>query len=363
MSHYTRRQLLRHAGLGATLLSVGAGRQTLAASSGKKLGVALVGLGYYSRDLLAPALQLTEHCELKGIVTGSPDKIPLWQQKYGIKDANIYNYDNMHTIANNPDIDVVYIVVPTGLHKKYAVIAANTGKHVWCEKPMALTAEECQSIIDACRKNKVKLSVGYRMQHEPNTQTVMQYARTQPYGAIRSVNAQAAYAGNGAAADYWRMQKHMGGGALYDMGVYAINGARYATGLEPIAVTAKRLFDHPKFTEVDNTTHLTLEFPHDIVAECMTSVVLPGNQMRVECEKGWYQLQPLSEYSGVQGSTSDGKKLDKFLANQQAKQMDDDALSIINDSPILVPGEEAMRDIAIVQAAIKSSDKGKRITL
>jgi len=147
------------------------------------------------------------------------------------------------------------------------------------------------------------------------------------------------------------------------MGVYTINGARYATGLEPIAVTATRSFDHPKFTEVDNTTHLTLEFPNDIVAECMTSVVQSGNQLRVNAENGWYQLKPMSEYSGVQGITSDGKKLDKYLANQQAKQMDDDALAIINDSPVLVPGEEGMRDIAIVRAAIESSDKKKRVTL
>ena len=105
----------------------------------KKLGVALVGLGYYSRDLLAPALQLTKHCELRGIVTGSPEKIPVWQKKYGIKDANVYNYENMHQIANNPDIDVIYIVLPNSLHKKYAIIAADAGKHVWCEKPMAMS--------------------------------------------------------------------------------------------------------------------------------------------------------------------------------------------------------------------------------
>ena len=116
----------------------------------EKLGVALVGLGYYSRDLLAPALQLTQHCELKGIVTGSPDKVPQWQKRYGIADKHVYNYENMNRIADNPDIDVIYIVLPTGLHAKYAVKAANTGKHVWCEKPMARTAEECQQWIEFC---------------------------------------------------------------------------------------------------------------------------------------------------------------------------------------------------------------------
>lgn len=358
----SRRGFIKRMGLGTAALSAAASPISWGAPN-RKLGVALVGLGYYSRDLLAPALQLTQHCELRGIVTGSPEKIPVWQERYGIKDANVYNYDNMHTVANNPDIDVIYVVVPTGLHMKYSVIAANAGKHVWCEKPMAITAAECQTIINSCRKNKVQLTVGYRMQHEPNTQTVMAMAKSRPYGAIQTVHPVAAYAGNGAPADYWRMQAAMGGGALYDMGVYVINGARYATGMEPIAVTAKRDFSHPKFNEVDNTTALTLEFPDGVIAKCRTSVVESGNQLRVNCADGWYQLKPMSEYNGVGGVTSDGKKLDKFIANQQAAQMDNDALAIINNTDVRVPGEEGLRDIQIVQAAIESSAKDKRVVL
>lgn len=359
----SRRQFIRRLGLGGAALAATGTGPVVWGAPGRKLGVALVGLGYYSRDLLAPALQLTQYCELRGIVTGSPEKIPLWQQQYGIKDANVYNYDSMHTIANNPDIDVVYIVVPTGLHMKYAVIAANAGKHVWCEKPMAINSEQCQAIIDACHKNRVQLSIGYRMQHEPNTQTVMAMAKSRPYGAIESVSAAACYAGNGASPDNWRMQAAMGGGALYDMGVYAINAARYATGMEPVAVTAQRDFSHPRFTEVDNTTHLTLEFADGVIARCHTSVVEPGNQLRVNCTKGWYELSPMQTYSGVQGRTSDGKRLDKLIANQQAAQMDNDALAILHNKSVLVPGEEGKRDIEIVQAAITSSATGQRVSL
>jgi len=148
-------------------------KTTKNSSSTKKLGIALLGLGGYSRGQLAPALTMTKYCQLTGIVTGSPDKIPQWQRKYGIKDANVYSYDTLGDIANNDDIDVVYIVVPTGLHAKYAIAAAEAGKHVWCEKPMAMNTKECQAIIDACKKNNVKLSIGYRMLHEPNTQTLI----------------------------------------------------------------------------------------------------------------------------------------------------------------------------------------------
>lgn len=108
-----------------------------------KLGVALVGLGYYSTDLLAPALQLTKNCELVGIVTGTPAKAETWKQKYKLKDKNIYNYQNFDQIANNPDIDIVYVVLPPSMHREFTVRAAGAGKHVFCEKPMAPTVADC----------------------------------------------------------------------------------------------------------------------------------------------------------------------------------------------------------------------------
>src|SRR4029078_9336312 len=111
-----------------------------------RLGVALVGLGYYSTDLLAPALQQKKNCYLAGIVTGTPSKAETWKAKYNIPDKNIYNYQNFDQIANNDDIDVVYVVLPPSMHREYVVRAAKAGKHVWCEKPMALTEKECREM-------------------------------------------------------------------------------------------------------------------------------------------------------------------------------------------------------------------------
>jgi glucose-fructose oxidoreductase len=323
----------------------------------QRLGVALVGLGSYSTYQLAPALQQTKYCHLAGIVTGTPSKIPLWQRKYGIPDSCVYNYENMHEIADNDQIDIIYIVVPTGLHARYAIEAANAGKHVFCEKPMAMNVKECQSIIEACRKNKVRLAIGYRMQHEPNTQMIMQMAQERPYGKIIEVNAEACYFGGTGTG--WRFQKEMGGGALYDMGVYSINGIRYATGEEPRRIlwanqSTKRA---QWFTEVDETTTFAFEFSSGIQAKGKTSVGESGNRLRVDCEHGWYELRPMQAYSGVRGNTSDGKHLDAFIANQQARQMDDDALAILNEKPMLVPGEEGMRDIHLVQKILESAGK------
>jgi glucose-fructose oxidoreductase len=328
------------------------------------LGVALLGLGDYSSNQLAPALQSTQHCQLRGIITGTPAKIERWQSQYGIADGNVYDYTSLPSIADNPDVDVVYVVTPTALHARYAIMAAEAGKHVWCEKPMAMTAAECQSIIDACRSNRVSLAIGYRMQHEPNTQTVMRFAREKPYGPIRSLRAIAGGRADGEAP--WRMQRAMGGGALYDMGVYSINAIRYASGEEPIRVVrARQWADRPEiYTEVDESTEFELELPSGVIAYGKASRFDNDNLLRVEALQGWYGLEPLQSYRGVVGETSDGSSvLAQAFDGQQARQMDNEALAILEGRPPLVPGEEGQRDIRILEAIIRSAATSAAVEL
>ncbi len=329
----------------------------------EKIGVCLVGLGNYSGTQLAPALQLTKYCELRGIVTGSPEKIPVWQKQYGIKDKNVYNYENMDGIANNSDIDVIYIVLPTGLHAEYAIKAANTGKHVWCEKPMAKTVAECQSIMDACEKNKVKLSIGYRMQHEPNTQKVIAWAKERPFGKIQKVQAEVGF-NIPNPRDTWRMNKQMGGGLLYDVGVYAINAMRYTTGMEPVSVVGKFENTRPEvYKEIPETTIFDLQFAEGLTAYGRTTGRESINILRADCEEGWYQLSPFQSYNGVGGKASDGTLLNTYIENQQARQMDDDALAILEDRPVMVPGTDGMKDVAIVEAINQSAETGRAVRI
>ncbi len=334
----------------------------LSAQTNKKLGVALVGLGGYSTNQLAPALQLTKNCELRGIVTGSPEKIPQWQSKYGIKDSNVYNYDNMHTIADNDEIDVIYVVVPTFLHAKYSIIAANAGKHVWCEKPMAMDAQECQNIIDACNKNNVKLAIGYRVQHEPVTKTIVQWAETHPYGEIKDIKTESGFRINKNAG--WRLDGSKGGGAVYDMGVYPINATRYTSGLEPISVSARHETKRPEIfiNGANEITYFDLEFPNGIKADGRVTYADSENYVDVTCENGSYEIKPFQSYSGVKATTSDGKTLKPFDGNQQANQMDEDALAIMQNKPMLAPGEEGMADIKVVQAILTSAKNGSEWT-
>jgi len=327
-----------------------------------RLGVALVGLGYYSTDILAPALQLTQRCYLAGIVTGTPAKAEKWKEQYKIPDKNIYNYSNVDSIANNPDIDVVYVVLPPSMHAEYSIRAARAGKHVWCEKPMAPSVADCKNMIDACAKNKVKLSIGYRMHHEPNTQRIIKFRKDLTYGKVISATAAAGYFDP--RTDHWKQKKSMGGGVMGDMGVYPLNAARYSVGLEPMAVTAKASTTRPEiYKEVEETMVFNLEFPGGATAACEASFGKGMSDLKVTCEKGWYTLSPFQAYNGINGITSDGIRLNATIPNQQAKQMDDDALAIIDNTPVLVPGEEGLKDTIVVEAIYRSAAANARVII
>ena len=231
---------------------------------------------------------------------------------------------------------------------------------------MAMNALEAQEMIDACQRNKVKLSIGYRMQHEPNTQRVIGFAHERPYGALRSLQCDAGFEGfhDAAGSDNWRLDPARGGGAMFDMGVYSLNAARYTSGEEPVAVTARKSVQRPHiFTQVDETMHFDLEFPSGLQAKCSTSFGKNMNLLRADAERGWYELSPFQSYDGIKGRTSSGLILDARVAHQQALQMDNDARSIIDGTPMRVPGEEGLRDMRVVDAIFRSVAEEGRVKI
>jgi len=365
MLHQSRRDALKTLALGGGALMLNPGSLLARSSAKDRLGVALVGLGYYSTDLLAPALQQTKNCWLAGIVTGTPAKAAAWKEKYKIPDKNIYNYQNFDSIANNPDIDVIYVVLPPSMHREYVIRAANAGKDVWCEKPMAITEQECREMIDACKKNKKSLAIGYRLQHEPNTQAYRQIIGKQALGKVQKLDCAAGYRDN--RTDHWKQKKEMGGGVSYDMGVYAIQGARLGTGMEPLAVVSSKLSTtRPEIYKngLDETMEVTLEFPGGVLATIKSTFGENTNYMNITCQKGDIKMAPYSGYNGLKGSSPLGEiNVPYDVPWQQAKQMDDDAMAIMQKKPMQVPGEEGLRDIRIVDALHKSAATGNRVNL
>ena len=326
----------------------------------EKLGIALVGLGYYSTDVLAPALQETENCCLAGIVTGTPAKEKTWMDKYNIPKGNVYNYENFDEITKNDAIDIIYVVLPNSLHAEYTIRAARAGKHVICEKPMAVSAEDCRAMIDACKDNNVALSIGYRMQFEPTTQEIMKWGREKEFGNIDYVHASAGFKWPRDKKDNWKLKRSFGGGPLMDMGVYCIQGARYSTQEEPVSATAQKYQpDNEYFKELPETVTFQLEFPSGAVANLTTSFGNRTNQLYVACTDGWYELNPFSGYGGIKGMSSRGEILFPHV-DQQATQMDEVAVCIKEGKPMRVPGEEGLADLKVVEAiesAIKSGRK------
>ncbi len=361
MNHFSRRQFLAKTGAGAafaSLISTNVFADPF--QSTKKLGVALVGLGYYAEFKLATALQETKNCKLVGIVTGTPAKAEKWKKQFNIPGKNVYNYQTFDRIIDNKDIDVVYVVLPNALHHEFVIRAAKAGKHVICEKPMAVSVKECEEMIAACKAAKVTLSIGYRLHFEPYNLEAARVGQKKVFGKVKIVETSMGFKIGD--PNQWRLKKALaGGGAMYDVGVYAIQGARYSTGEEPSFVTAQEIKTDPvKFKEVDETVMWQMEFPSGIVSSSITSYASNIERLFISAEEGWLELRPAYGYGPLSGRTSKGE-LNLPQINHQAAQMDGIAASILEGKESIVPGEEGLKDAKVMEAIYKSIETGKKV--
>ncbi|HEV7714286.1 MAG TPA: Gfo/Idh/MocA family oxidoreductase, partial [Steroidobacteraceae bacterium] len=296
--------------------------------------------------------------------TDTAAKAQKWKSQYGLPDRSIYTYDTMGRMANNPDIDVVYIVTPNALHAEQTAIAAKAGKHVFCEKPMEVSVEKCQQMINVCKAAKRKLAVAYRCQYDPNHLECMRIARAKEFGDIRIV--EAGFGFNIGEPGQWRLKRALsGGGALMDVGIYALQATRYLTGEEPIEVTAvETKTDTAKFAEVDESITWQSRFPSGAVANCSTSYEAAGiNRFKVHAERGWFGLESAFGYTGNRGARSDGKEIALPAQDLFAAEMDDFARCILEDQPSKVAGEEGLRDVKIMMAIYESARTGRAVRL
>jgi predicted dehydrogenase len=337
-------------------------RETATHAVQKPLGVALVGLGKYSTEQLGPALLETRKCKLRAIVTGSPEKAAKWRQQYEIPEENVYDYDNFDSIRDNPDIDIVYIVLPNAMHASFSIRAAQAGKHVICEKPMAVTIKECEDMITASAKAGKLLSIGYRLHFEPYNLAMAEFGQNKTFGEVKKIIGK-----NGMDIEpgVWRLNKKLsGGGPLVDVGIYCIQGAIYTSGELPVSVSATegRKTDAKKFKEVEESMQWTMEFPSGLVATCETSYSKQMNLLRAEAEEGWFELNPAYEYDGKKGRASDGP-FEFSEVREQSFQMDDFANCVMNNKKSKVPGEMGLRDVKILTAIYESARTGKKVSL
>ena len=366
----SRRRFLQQAGAGLAATSVGvraASAQRVPEPPGRKLGWAIVGLGSLSINQILPAFAESEKSKLTAFVSGHPDKAHKLALRYGVAEKNIYNYENYDTIRDNPDIDIVYIVLPNGMHAEYTIRALKAGKHVLCEKPMANTPEECRQMIDAARQAQRKLMVAYRVRYEPYNQALIKAVRDQEVGPLRVVLSDHGF--NIGNPDQWRLNKKMaGGGSLMDIGIYSLNAARYVTGEEPVAVNAMEYTtpNDPRFKEVEETILFQLRFPSGVLAHCTSSYGAPFNSIRAVGTSGWIELEPATIYSGLRMRVGKGRTIEERpqrVIDHFAAEMDHLSDAVMNNTEVLTPGEEGLKDLTVMMAIYEAAKSGGTVKL
>ena len=331
-------------------------------AEGPVLRVAIMGLGSYG-SRVAEAMKDSKKAKLVGAISGTPSKIKEWQSKYGIPEENCYNYENFDRIKDNKNIDAVYIITPNALHHDQTIRVAKAGKHVICEKPMAINAKEGREMVDACKKANVKLLIGYRMHFEANTLEIIRMRNEGELGKVLFFQGLSGFRIGD--PTQWRLNRQLaGGGAMMDIGIYSVNGARYMVGEEPVWVTAQETKTDPeKFKEgVDETITFQLGFPGGAIASCLSTYSMGHlDRFFLNGEKGFAELQPATGYGPIKGRTNKGE-LNLPHKTHQTVQMDEMAEIILQGKKPIVPvdGEEGLKDLMIMDAIYKAVKSGSK---
>jgi predicted dehydrogenase len=338
-------------------------RVPAATPSNRRIGFALVGIGKLTQMQLIPALRATKVAKLAALVSGHANKAKRVAAAESIPERNIYSYETFDRIAQNPDVDVVYVVLPNSMHAEYTIRALRAHKHVYCEKPMAVTPAECEQMIAEARKQSRQLGIGYRQHFEPYNQEMIRIARTRELGTPKFITATAGTIP--VEPGQWRLDKKLsGGGSMVDIGIYALQATRFVSGEEPVSVSARMTITDPaKFKEIDETLAFSMTFPSGLVASCVSTYAAHVSRVDVATDAGHFGLEPALYYHGIKGFRSDGKPFAFPDMDQFAAEMDDFAICVRDNKPTRVPGEEGLRDVRIIDALYRSAATGRDIKL
>ena len=336
----------------------------------RRIGYCIVGLGRISMGEFMPGVRRSRSSKLVALVSGHRDKAERMADQYQTPRRNIYDYEHYDAIAENPEIEAVYIALPNRMHAEYTIRAAQAGKHVLCEKPMATSAADCELMIDACRKANRKLMIAYRCQYEPTNLRAVKLVRDGQIGRLQVI--ESAFGFNIAPGE-WRLNKKMaGGGPMVDVGIYGLQACRYLSGEEPTEVRANwSVIDRDgRFNEVEENLVWTMQFPSGVLASCSTSYGSDaGNYYRGVGPKGWVQVEPAFSYEGlrfkasIHGSALIDEPTDDPSPRQFTREADHFAECILEDKQPKTPGQEGLRDQKIIEAIYRSCARGHPVKL
>ena len=339
----------------------------------RRVGFAIVGLGRLSIDQILPAFGASKLCRPAALVSGDREKARKLAAQYGIPESNITDYAGYERLRDMPGVDVIYIVLPNGMHREFVERGAKIGKHILCEKPMANSAADCEAMIDACKRANVKLMIAYRQQYEPMNRYLQQAVQSGRLGKLRSIVASNSQ--NEGDPTQWRLKRALaGGGCLPDVGIYCLNAARFLSGEEPIEVFGATVQpkDDPRFAEVESHCSFTARFPSGVVATCTTAYdVHRSTFLRLEGTDAWAEMDPAFGYHGSKlrfgrlGPDRKDEEVQPSLPDkdQFAIEMDHMADCVLQNRQPRTPGEEGLQDQRIIEAIYKSAATGRTVRL
>ena len=353
----SRREVLVGIGAATGIAACGSGT----GDGGAKLGVAVVGIGNLSLGQIIPALQNTERCRLMGLVSSSTEKLRDVGTRYDVPASRQFTYDNFERIADDPDIEAVYIALPNALHAEYAIRAAQAGKHVFCEKPLGVSVEQCNAMIAASNAADKYLGVAYRLLFDPHHLEMIRLTREQTYGPVQIIHAEIGFPVD----DDWRLNRELaGGGALIEQGIYAVNAARNMFAEDPIQVMAhESKTDRSRFSEVEESVFWTMAFPGGGIAHCAASYTVRMNRLWAGAVNGEFGLAPAYDYDGIRGDSTGGA-ISYSDQDQFATQLDEFARSIQQNLPLgKISAEEGLKDVTVIRAIYESIRQGESVRL
>jgi predicted dehydrogenase len=325
---------------------------------------AVIGLGHIAQAAVLPAFRHTRNSQLTALVSGSPKKLKVLGARY--HSARLCGYEEAGALFRSGEIDAVYIALPNDLHKRWTLRAARAGLHVLCEKPMAVTSRECEAMMAATTRAKVKLMIAYRLHFEAANLEAVRLARSGQLGDLRFFS-----------SDFClqvrdkniRLKRDMGGGPLHDIGIYCINAARNTFGQEPCSVfaTATRSRDR-RFREIDENVAAVMRFKDERLASFNCSFgAADRSTYTITGTRGSVTLDPAYEYvqalkvrvqQGDRDRTRQFGKRDQFAA-----ELDYFSQCILDDRQPEPAGPEGLADVRIIEAMQRSIKSGRWVDI
>jgi predicted dehydrogenase len=337
----------------------------LGQAAAKKIGYCVIGLGRIADHHMRGIAQSSTSA-VTAVVSGHRDKAEKIASQYGVPTSSIYSYQDMDRIRENKNIDAVIVCLPNSMHAEYTIRSAKAGKHVLCEKPMAISVAECEQMITACKAADVKLMIAYRLHYEPFTLKTIKMIRDGAIGKVQSIDSANGF---NIAQGEWRTQRALaGGGPLMDVGIYCLNATRYLTGEEPVAFTAVATSnkDDQRFKDIEENLSWTMRFPSGTVASCSTTY---GAQMpsyaKVFGSSGWLEFDNFN-YEGQHLTSAYKKDRDSSTTklddastlhdpSQFVDQINHFSQCIRENRSPETSGEEGLTDMKHIQSIYKAA--------